>query len=73
MTMTSETLRKVGLDALQRELGAAGAARFLQQFTMGQGDYTADRWAWLPSEAEVEPLIAQIQQMLPMESGGDKS
>jgi hypothetical protein len=60
--MTPETLRQAGIDALRRDLGAAGMARFLQQFEMGSGDYTAERWQWLPAEAEVETLAQAIQQ-----------
>jgi hypothetical protein len=36
-------LRRAGIDALVRALGAMGMARFLQQFDPGHGDYTADR------------------------------
>jgi hypothetical protein len=61
-TMTSETLRQAGLDALRRDLGAAGMVRFLQQFEMGSGDYTAERWQWLPADADVETLTKAIQQ-----------
>ncbi len=61
--MTPEKLRLAGLDALQRELGVAGMARFLQQFEMGRGDYTAERWSWLAGDAEVQPLATEIQQI----------
>ena len=60
--MTSETLRQAGLDALRRDLGAAGMVRFLQQFEMGRGDYTAERWQWLPGDADVDTLTKAIQQ-----------
>jgi hypothetical protein len=36
-------VRKAGLSALKKELGAVGAAYFLRQFSAGQGDYTAER------------------------------
>ena len=61
-TMTPETLRQAGLDALRRELGAAGMVRFLQQFEMGSGDYTAERWRWLSVEADVDSLAKSIHQ-----------
>lgn len=61
-TMTPETLRQAGLDALRRELGAAGMVRFLQQFEMGSGDYTVERWQWLSAQADVDSLAADIQQ-----------
>ena len=60
--MTPETLRQAGLEALRRELGAAGMVRFLQQFEMGSGDYTAERWQWLSAAAGVDSLAMEIQQ-----------
>jgi len=36
-------LRKAGLDALTKELGALGMTLFLRQFEIGYGDYTAER------------------------------
>ncbi len=33
--------------ALQKELGAVGAAYFIRQFSVGRGDYTAGRDALL--------------------------
>lgn len=41
--MSLSEVRKRGLDALKRELGAAGMVRFLQQFEGGSGDYTKER------------------------------
>ncbi len=46
--MTTETLtlyeiRTVGFEALLRELGPAGAIRFIQQYELGHGDYTRNR------------------------------
>jgi hypothetical protein len=64
-TMTPEALRQAGLDALRRDLGAAGMVRFLQQFEMGQGDYTAERWQWLDPNADVDSLASAIQRTGP--------
>jgi hypothetical protein len=36
-------IHKLGIAALTKELGAAGAAYFLRQFDTGSGDYTAER------------------------------
>ena len=60
--MTPETLRQAGLDALRRDLGAAGMVRFLQQFEIGNGDYTAERWQWLPADAGVETLVKVMEE-----------
>lgn len=54
--MTTETLslyeiRTVGFEALLRELGPAGAIRFIQQYETGQGDYTRDRKKLLPKKS----------------------
>jgi hypothetical protein len=42
-TATPTELRRAGIDALMRALGPVGMIRFLQQFDVGHGDYTADR------------------------------
>ena len=46
-TMTLDQIRTAGMRALARELGWVGMVRFLQQFEMGDGDYTAERHEWL--------------------------
>jgi hypothetical protein len=54
--MTTETLtlyeiRTIGFEALLRELGSAGAIRFIQQYESGHGDYTRDRKKKLPKKS----------------------
>ncbi|TFH13212.1 MAG: hypothetical protein E4H02_12205 [Lentisphaerales bacterium] len=41
--MNQEEVRRRGIDILQRELGAQGMLRFLQQFDRGNGDYSNAR------------------------------
>ncbi len=36
-------VRKRGIDALTKEMGALGMAYFIRQFDRGEGDYTAER------------------------------
>ena len=36
-------IRRIGFDALVRELGTVGAINFIQQYDRGSGDYTKDR------------------------------
>ncbi|MCD8350976.1 MAG: hypothetical protein LUC93_10245 [Planctomycetaceae bacterium] len=36
-------IRKMGIQALTRELGAVGMAYFIRQFDQGEGDYTKER------------------------------
>ena len=59
--MTPAELRAAGMAALVRELGPAGALRFLREFDAGAGDYTADREQWLPT-GNVEELAEAIQK-----------
>ncbi len=40
-------IRKLGIAALTRELGAVGMAYFIRQFDVGTGDYTKEREATL--------------------------
>lgn len=54
--MTTETLtlyeiRTIGFEALLRELGPAGAIRFIQQYESGRGDYTRNRKKLLPKKS----------------------
>lgn len=59
--MTLEQVRMVGLKALARDLGSVGMVRFLQQFEMGQGDYTAERHTWL-GKRTVRELVEEIER-----------
>lgn len=64
-TMTIPEIRKAGLEALLERLGHDGTLRFLQQYNPGQGDYTADRHAWL------DPLtLAEIESSIRQRRGG---
>ena len=60
-TMTLEQVRLTGLRALSRDLGPVGLVRFLQQFEMGDGDYTAERHRWL-DERTVQDLVQEIER-----------
>jgi hypothetical protein len=56
-----EEIRRLGLEALDRQLGPVGMVRFLQQFETGRGDYTAERDQWLPKTG-VSDLARQIRE-----------
>ena len=43
-------IRIVGFEALLRELGHAGAIRFIQQYETRQGDYTRNHKKLLPKK-----------------------
>ncbi|MBN2388122.1 MAG: hypothetical protein JXB85_13985 [Anaerolineales bacterium] len=54
-----DRIRTLGLEALARELGPVGLARFLQQFETGSGDYTRARADWLKEE-DVKTLADKV-------------
>ncbi len=58
--LTPLEIRVRGFEALLRELGAAGAVRFIQQYESGRGDYTRDRHTWLRAQS-VRELGEAIQ------------
>lgn len=67
--MTTENLtlyeiRTIGFDALVRELGPAGAIRFIQQYESGHGDYTRNRKKLLPKKS-VREIGRQIIKQRP--------
>ncbi len=49
-TLSLHEIRTIGFEALLRELGPAGAIRFIQQYETGSGDYTRDRRKILPKK-----------------------
>ena len=59
--MPLEQVRLVGLKALARDLGSVGMVRFLQQFEVGHGDYTAERHTWL-GKRTVRELGEEIER-----------
>lgn len=60
-TMTPQQIRVAGLAVLARELGLAGMIRFMQQFEMGQGDYSRDRHEWL-DQYTVDDIATMIRE-----------
>ncbi len=59
--MNLTQVRQLGLEILNRELGPVGMVRFLQQFEMGQGNYTEERHRWL-DELTVDEIANRIQK-----------
>jgi hypothetical protein len=59
--MTPQQIRVAGMAALSRELGVVGMIRFMQQFEMGQGDYSKDRHQWLDpfNVADIAKLVQE--------------
>ena len=54
-------LRKQGIEALVKELGPIGMARFLWQFETGSGDYTKERQSRLKGE-DVKSIVKEIKK-----------
>jgi len=42
-TLAPQQIKKRGMEALTRDLGAAGMVQFMQQFSSGAGDYSKER------------------------------
>jgi hypothetical protein len=59
--MTQEEIRIAGLKALKRELGPVGMVRFLQQFDLGEGDYTKERKKLLEEYNDVDKILREIE------------
>ena len=52
-------IRKMGMEALMRELGPVGMAYFIQQFDQGEGNYTEERKALL-SEITMDDFLKEL-------------
>jgi hypothetical protein len=69
--MTPQQIRVAGLVALSRELGLVGMIRFMQQFEMGQGNYSIDRHVWLDPYT-VDDTAKMVQEKKPPYKSGKK-
>ena len=58
---TDYDIRRLGFQALNRELGVIGLLRFMQQFEKGEGNYVTDRHQW-QQHYTVETLAEAIKQ-----------
>ena len=64
MTIKTESVAQITatvITLLSRELGVVNTARFFNQFTMGFGDYTAERDQIL-GNATVDEIVAEIKR-----------
>lgn len=64
-----EEIRRLGMQALIRELGPVGAIRFLQQFETGDGDFTRERQDWI-GKSSVAELAARLRKRDPQPDQG---
>ena len=64
--MSPEKIRMVGLEILNRELGADVAIEFLHQYSRGYGDYTKERGKLFKGDT-VDSLAKELLEL--QESG----
>lgn len=58
---TDHQIKLLGLKAAKNELGVMGFIRFIQQFEIGEGNYTEDRKTWQKNYT-VEFLADEIKK-----------
>jgi hypothetical protein len=56
-------LRRRGLEVLIRELGYSNAMRFMLQYDTGRGDYTKERYQFLP-DWTVEEFVREADELV---------
>ena len=64
MAVPARPLSEINEQAIRllvRELGAADAARFISQFTMGSGDYTKER-KQLFKDLTIDEVVQEIRR-----------
>ncbi|WP_337176230.1 hypothetical protein [Paludisphaera sp.] len=67
MTADTKPLAEItarAIEILSRELGPADTLRFINQFTTGSGNYTAERDA-LPGTMTLDDIIVEIKESTP--------
>jgi hypothetical protein len=71
MTLETKPLTQVNQEAIEilyREMGVVNAVRFLNQFTTGYGDYTAERDTFF-ADVTLDEIIADIKREQAQENG----
>ncbi len=58
--MSPNEIRKKGIEALAEALGPVGMIRFLQQFDIGNGNYTEERRKWL-DDLTIDDVVTKIK------------
>ena len=61
MPKTQQEIIRQGYQALVNSLGVVDAIRFIQHFTLGQGDYTKERHEWL-DQTPLEDILTSMRQ-----------
>jgi len=58
--MTPNQVKISGLHAIRAQMGIVGLIRFIQQYEIGYGDYTADRYEW-QKNYNVQKIVNEIK------------
>jgi len=59
---TPNEIRKEGIKILSRELGPTEMVEFLQQYDMGEGNYTKERHKWL-EQVSVKDIKEELRKL----------
>lgn len=59
--LTPADIRKLGIEAIVKELEPVGMIRFFQQYELGYGDYTKERSSILQEE-DVKSIVKKIKR-----------
>ena len=54
-------IRKLGIDALTKELGPVGMAYFIRQYDRGEGNYTEEREALLADDT-MDDIMREVER-----------
>ncbi|MBP7652291.1 hypothetical protein KA977_02645 [Candidatus Dependentiae bacterium] len=60
MILTQNEIKRQGFNALQKNLGISGFIKFIQQFDLGDGDYTKERKKIVKKKTVVE-IVKEIR------------
>ncbi|MDR0361372.1 MAG: hypothetical protein LBJ46_01595 [Planctomycetota bacterium] len=67
-----QTIRRLGMKALVKELGPVGMAYFIRQFEPGEGDYTAEREGLL-KDVSMDDILRDLEVMRTEENRENRS
>jgi hypothetical protein len=62
MVRDMNSIRKLGIEALNEKLGPLGLVEFMRQFDSGYGDYTKERYNWLDG-LTIEDISNEIKKI----------
>jgi hypothetical protein len=62
MVKDMNSLRKLGIEALNEKLGPLGMVEFMRQLDSGYGDYTKERHNWL-DELTIKDISNEIKKI----------